>query len=225
MANLEGYTYIYGHFQIVDVVEELCRTKKTDDITMREYISQVIRLARDVNAAMGDNAEPFGDSMIAAFVLRGLKHIPKYQVLLKSQFSKVEDLTTKNVKAVLLFEERQDRLDARKKKRQQRSNPVSEEIIGSKKKDHREGQAQITRKKLTVKTKGLFAMHVINLGILQEIVQNLKKRKKEKTNQTRKTRKVRRNSTGRKLSMKMKVLVMKVQKRINSKKCKDQGKV
>ena len=80
---------------------------------MREYVAHVIKLARDVNAALGDEVQ-FGDSMVAVFILRGLKHILKYQILLKSQFSKIKDLSTKNVKSVLLFEERQDKLEARK---------------------------------------------------------------------------------------------------------------
>lgn len=39
----------------------------------------------------------FGNSVIVVFVLRGLKHIPKYQILMKSQLSKIEDLNIKNV--------------------------------------------------------------------------------------------------------------------------------
>ena len=100
-------------FQVVDVMEELCRCRKTEEVTMREYIAHVISLARDINAALGDENQ-FGDATIAVCILRGLKHIPKYQILLKSQFSKIEDLNVKNVKSVLLFEERQDKLEARK---------------------------------------------------------------------------------------------------------------
>ena len=100
-------------FQIVEVIEELCSCRKTEETTMREYIAHIVKLARDVNAALGDDAQ-FGEAMIAVFILRGLRHIPKYQILLKSQFSKIEDLNIKNVKSVLLFEERQDKLEARK---------------------------------------------------------------------------------------------------------------
>ena len=100
-------------FQIVDIMEELCRCRKTEEVTMREYIAHIISLARDINAALGDETQ-FGDAIVAVWILRGLKHIPKYQILLKSQFSKIEDLNVKNVKTILLFEERQDKLDARK---------------------------------------------------------------------------------------------------------------
>ncbi|KAJ1518934.1 hypothetical protein ONE63_011456 [Megalurothrips usitatus] len=98
--------------QVVGVLEELCTLRKTEEVSMREYISSVIRVAEEVRATGLDISE----EMSAAFVLKGLNHIPKYKTLIQAKFNGVanDDLTMKKVKNILLFEERQDQIEARK---------------------------------------------------------------------------------------------------------------
>jgi len=98
--------------QVVDVLEELCTLKKTDDVNMREYIASVIKVAHEVGATGLDLSE----AMTAAFVLKGLNHIPKYKTLIQSKFSAAtnDDLSLRKEKNILLCEERQDKIEARK---------------------------------------------------------------------------------------------------------------
>ena len=76
--------------------------------------SRDINNVKRVNKELRNAEMEVPDDMAAAFILRGLKHIPKYKVLLKSQFLEAEKLTPARVKSVLLHEERQDEIEARK---------------------------------------------------------------------------------------------------------------
>jgi hypothetical protein len=96
--------------QFVDILEELCTTNKTGDVTMREYIGKITKLMREVISVL-DTMKNLPDAMTAGFLIRGLRKNPKYDFLVKS-LRDTSKLTADDIKSMLMFEERQEDIDA-----------------------------------------------------------------------------------------------------------------
>ena len=89
--------------QLVDVIEELVCTNKTDSMSMRDYIGKVTRLMKEVESVISKMADNM-DAMTAAFMIRGLKVNHKYDHLVQS-FRDSKQVNANDVRAKLIFEE------------------------------------------------------------------------------------------------------------------------
>lgn len=108
--------------QFVNILEELINTDKLDSVPMRDYIGKITKLMKEVYNVMSTMNNDL-DAMTAAFLIRGLKANPKYDRIVQS-FRDSKELDSNEVRAKLIFEDRQEQL-ANEKKKEEEQKEVS----------------------------------------------------------------------------------------------------
>ncbi|KAJ1523108.1 hypothetical protein ONE63_001001 [Megalurothrips usitatus] len=92
----------YTALHIAEFLDELVSVKKTDKITVQEYISQI----NSHNKKLKESKQIIlPDSAIAGLYLRGLRHNKKYEAFLRSIELGENDFTTTKIRSKLILEE------------------------------------------------------------------------------------------------------------------------
>lgn len=92
----------YTALHIAEFLDELVSVKKTDDITMQEYISKI----NCANKKLKESKEIIlPDAAIAGLYLRGLRHNKKYESFMRSIELGEREFTTTKIRSKLILEE------------------------------------------------------------------------------------------------------------------------
>lgn len=95
---LEQVCTTYGTLHLITFLEELVTMRKTDNISMTDYLNKI----NNCNKKLKDSGFiNLPDAVIAAFYLRGLPR-DRYETFIRSIELKDGDLSTQNIKAKLL---------------------------------------------------------------------------------------------------------------------------